>query len=330
VNEYIEIHQSSGVLVGMIPFDTVRFFDGTGTLYKELPITQMQSFTSTALQQHTFYYYLFPANESFADQGRIEISGLSGPGSPTLISSTTYTDNSVQVTDSYVVSGHPPVKTFNIGESESTPVNLSLNFCDYYYNAGWGLSSMAATPGTVNACLTLSVGLSSFSYSIKEKKVILDWETASESNNRQFIVERSLNGTDFEAIGTITGAGNSSTLKKYTFTDNTPNYINHYRLKQVDFDGRFAYSKILYIKVEKASPLQVMENLVTTNLRYEVISEMKGSRLEIYDMAGRNVYRSTTKAGAQFINVSGWGAGKYLIRLQASNGQVYSHQFIKQ
>jgi hypothetical protein len=57
---------------------------------------------------------------------------------------------------------------------------------------------------------------------------------------------------------------------------------------------------------------------------------MNGSRLEIYDMMGRSFYQGGTKEGIQLINVSGWSAGKYLIRLIAANGQVYSHQFIKQ
>ena len=325
VNEYIEIHQSSGEFEGMIAFDTVRFYDGAGTLYKTLPITQMESFHS-----NRFYYYLFPGNESFADDGRIEISGTGQSGSSQLISVITYTDNSVQVHDYHFQPGFPAIRTFNIGESESSAVNLSLQFCDFYYNAGWDLETMSTTIGALNACLILPIGLSSFSSTVNDKKVILNWETVSETNNRQFIVERSLNGTDFETIGTLPGAGNSNTVKQYVFTDNAPGYINHYRLKQIDFDGRFVYSKILYIKVEKASPLQIMENVVSTHLRYQVNSGMNESRLEIYDMTGRNVYKADTKEGVQLINVSSWSAGKYLIRLLTTNGQVYSHQFIKQ
>jgi hypothetical protein len=326
VNEYIEIHQSSGQLSGMISFHTVLFYDGTGTLYKTLPIAQMQTFSSGL---HQFYYYLFPAIESFADNGRIELWGTNPSfGTNKLISINTYTNNSVTVDDYYTVI--PTTRVFNIGESESTPVNFSLNYCDFYFNPGWSLVSMPTTIGSLNACLILPIILSNFSYSIVDKKVNLHWETSSEENSRQFIVERSLNGVDFQAIGSVPAAGNSNILKQYSLADNSPNYINHYRIKQVDLDGRFSYSKILYVKVEKASPLQVLQNVVSTDLQYQVNAELAGSKLEIYDMTGRNVYTANTKSGVQHINVSGWSAGKYLIRLLTVNGQVYSHQFIKQ
>jgi hypothetical protein len=326
VNEYIEIHQSSGQLIGMIPFNKVLFYDGTGTLYKTLLIAQMQTFTSGV---HQFYHYLFPVNENFADNGRVELWGTNPSlGTNKLIAVNTYTNNSLQLDDYFY--GNPWSRVFNIGESESTLVNFSLNFCDFYRNITYNLQSMPTTIGALNACLILPISLSNFSYSIIDKKVNLHWETTSETNSRQFIVERSLNGMDFQAIGSVPASGNSSSLKQYSLTDNAPNYINHYRIKQVDVDGRFTYSKILYVKVEKASPLHILQNVVSTNLQYHVNAEMAGSKLDIYDMTGRNVYSTVTKAGAQQLNVSGWSVGKYLIRLIAVSGQTYSHQFIKQ
>ena len=76
--------------------------------------------------------------------------------------------------------------------------------------------------------------------------------------------------------------------------------------------------------------IQVMRSVVTTRLGYQVSSRINGSRLEIYDMTGRNLYKAEAREGIQYINVSGWSAGKYLIRLITINAAVYSHQFIKQ
>lgn len=328
VNEYIEIHQSSGGSLGMNRFDTVRFYDGGGILYKTLPIGDMQSFVSPS-GTHQFYYYTFPANESFADAGKIELIEKVQTRPNRILSSTTYTSTSVQVQDFYF--SLPPLlnRTFNTGESESTTVNSSLNFIGFYMDPDWRLTSAPATPGALNPLLVLPVSLRSFSYTVNNKKVELNWETATENNNKEFIVERSANGTDFTAIGSLPGAGNSSVVKRYTFTDNHPNYVNHYRLKQVNFDGKTAYSEILYVKVEKASPLQVLENTVTTDLSYQVNAGMNGSRIEIYDISGRSFYKNSAKEGVHHINVSGWSAGKYLIRLLAANGQVYTNQFIK-
>jgi hypothetical protein len=329
VNEYIEIHQSTGGLLGMNRFDTVRFYDGGGTLYKTLAIADMQSFISPS-GIHQFYYYTFPANESFADEGKIELVEKIPTLPNRILSVATYTSTSVQVQDFRFALPPLASRTFNIGESESTAVNFSLNFTGFYMDPNWSLASLLATPGALNPLLILPVSLRSFTYTVNNKKVELNWETATENNNREFIVERSVNGTDFTAFGSLPGAGNSSVVKRYTFTDNNPNYINHYRLKQVNFDGKIAYSEILYVKVEKASPLQVMQNAVTTDLSYQVSTGMNGSRIEIYDISGRSFYKNSAKEGMHHINVSGWGSGKYLIRLLAVNGQVYTNQFIKQ
>jgi hypothetical protein len=189
---------------------------------------------------------------------------------------------------------------------------------------------MANTIGSLNSCLVLPVSLNNFSYTIKDKKVLLNWSTLSETNSKEFIIERSPNGMNFEAIGSLPAAGMSSLEKHYIFTDYSPDYINYYRLRQEDIDGRSVNSKMIYVKVEVASPLQLIQNLVTNDLRYQVISMVNGSKLEIYDMTGRNVYKGEIKAGIQHLDVSRWRAGKYLVRLFATNGQVYSHQFIKQ
>lgn len=85
----------------------------------------------------------------------------------------------------------------------------------------------------------LPVELLSFYASPAENTIELRWETASETNNDYFIVERSQNGSDFQKIDTVKGAGNSSLYKTYYVIDNKPNDgINYYRLTQVDFDGR--------------------------------------------------------------------------------------------
>jgi hypothetical protein len=324
-NEYIEIHQTNGGAKGMLGFDTVRFYDGIGTLYKTLPITDMQ-----AIFSDRFYYYVFPANESFADDGRVDISGTGTNGLPQLISTVTYTSSSVQVHDYHFMPGHPTDLTFNIGENESTPANSSLTYCGFYYNPGWSLQSMGATIGSLNACLTLPITLTDFFQNLAGKKVQLEWITEAEMNSKEFIVERSFDGIGFEAIGSVAAAGSSYATKHYSFKDDLPDYINYYRLKQVDIDGKFSYSKVLYVKVEQASPLRLLENIVTSYLRYRIAPGMNGSKIEIYDMNGRSVYKTKVKEGLQHVNVSAWSNGRYLIRLLADNGHVYSHQFIKQ
>lgn len=72
------------------------------------------------------------------------------------------------------------------------------------------------------------------------------WSTASEENNNYFVIERSLDGESWLSIGSVDGAGTSSRITNYSFLDNeTVSVLTYYRIKQVDFDGQFDYSKIV-------------------------------------------------------------------------------------
>ncbi len=80
--------------------------------------------------------------------------------------------------------------------------------------------------------------------------VKLTWITAQETNNDHFVVQKSNDGFNFKKIGQIEGAGNKSSLSQYEFEDQSINSgLAYYRLKQVDFDGNFEYSKIISVDI---------------------------------------------------------------------------------
>lgn len=75
--------------------------------------------------------------------------------------------------------------------------------------------------------------------------VELNWSTAMEENNSHFVIERTHDGAYWEVLGEVDGAGNSNQIKTYSFTDMFPySDVNYYRIKQVDFDGKFDYSDV--------------------------------------------------------------------------------------
>lgn len=95
----------------------------------------------------------------------------------------------------------------------------------------------------------LPVEFISFYGKLKDNEIQLLWDTASEENNKGFHVERSTDARDWSEIGFVEGRGTSSEINRYKFTDNEPiPGDNYYRLKQVDYDSRFEYSKIVVIK----------------------------------------------------------------------------------
>ena len=78
--------------------------------------------------------------------------------------------------------------------------------------------------------------------------VDLKWSTASEDNNSHFVIERTHDGAYWETIGEVEGAGNSKQISQYSFMDFNPySDVNYYRIKQVDFDGKFDYSDVVMV-----------------------------------------------------------------------------------
>jgi len=88
------------------------------------------------------------------------------------------------------------------------------------------------------------------SATLKENGNFLSWSTEKETNNQQFVIERSLNGIDFEIAGKVNGAGNSKKVNEYSFTDlnKISKYTRYfYRLVQTDFDGVSEFSHVVIL-----------------------------------------------------------------------------------
>jgi hypothetical protein len=325
INEYIEIHESNGGLVGMAPLDKIEFYDHNDVLYKTLLRAEMQSFFIAG--NGAYLYYLFPSNEDFADSGKILLYGQSFVP---LLSDFTYNASGVTMNDYYNM-GQPITKHFPVTEDQNTVAGNSLVFCGTYPGT-WDLNVRFATIGTLDPC-TLSpapVSLSYFNYSTNGKMVDLNWQTVSEYNNKYFAVEKSEDGIHFKTIGNIPGAINSNTIINYSFTDDHPSYINHYRLKQVDVDGHFEYSKVLFVKIAADASFTLARNIVQDNLDIQITSAqtISGSMV-IYDFSGRQVLKTKATNAEQHINISNLECGKYVIRLYTTDGKVSSQQFIK-
>ncbi|NIJ52946.1 T9SS type A sorting domain-containing protein [Dyadobacter arcticus] len=128
-------------------------------------------------------------------------------------------------------------------------------------------------------------------------KVKLYWETSSETNNRGFDVERSETGTgDFAMVGTIDGSGDTYHTKKYEMTDlnNSPE-MSYYRLKQVDYDGKFTYSRIIAIAgLKEELTVTAIPNPARISDMYLQIKGGKITEVElvVVDVKGVVVYRN--------------------------------------
>jgi uncharacterized protein (DUF1501 family) len=120
------------------------------------------------------------------------------------------------------------------------------------------LSNNAIAPPTCYAA-AFPVGLLEFDAVVENNSVVrLNWQTATETNNDFFEVQRSEDGVVFERLSQVDGAGNSTTLRTYNTLDPRPfQGISYYRLKQVDFDGTFTYSDIRTVMISPDAGTEV-------------------------------------------------------------------------
>ncbi len=326
INEFIEVHRGNGFFR---PLTKLLFYDHLGNLYKTLTTADLQLVNPASA--NGFYYYQFPAGENFADSGKIVLKGTDGGLGEVALSTVDYNSAGIRLEDPTPYTA-PQVRQYAAKEDNNTPVGSSLTFCGLYYTT-WSPSVLPNTSGTVNPCTVGSVpiNLLSFSYQVQDKTIRLDWQTATETNNDYFELQRSGDGINFTPIGKIKGAGTSTLINRYTYTDKTPDYLNHYRLKQVDKDGKSSYSKILYVTFNNANPLVIVQNPVKGTLQIQVNSRqpVTGSII-IYDMLGKVLINANVRNGSYNMNVSKFASGKYVVRFHTNEGQVYGRQFVKE
>lgn len=168
---------------------------------------------------------------------------------------------------------------------------------------------------------------------ISEAKVVkLEWATASESNSSRFNIERSRTGLVFETIGEVPAQGFSSQRIYYTFLDDQPAIgTSYYRLRQVDLDGKFTYSKVVTVK--KAAPLAVAlyPTITTQNLLLELPVLSDALNLSVYDKMGRTLISGIipAQAASYLIDVGHLQNGYYFMILQNEIGQRQVLRFMK-
>ncbi|MCE7065212.1 BspA family leucine-rich repeat surface protein [Dyadobacter sp. CY326] len=97
-------------------------------------------------------------------------------------------------------------------------------------------------------CSALPVVLISFTGKSKDNNIVLTWDTSSEISNAGFEIEKSTNARTFVKIGFVDGGGDSKVRRQYNFLDADPLPTAYYRLKQLDFNGQFEYSRIISVK----------------------------------------------------------------------------------
>jgi len=209
--------------------------------------------------------------------------------------------------------------------------NLEWQIGNSNWNIYDGDNSTPWTTGTfTNENTTpLPVELSSFSASLSDSDVKLHWQTATELNNYGFDIERKSQTESWSKIGFVPGAGNSSSIKNYVFTDNNiPSSGKlQYRLKQIDNDGSFEYSDVAEINITSPENYSLEQNYPnpfnpSTLIRFS-LPKTGFVKLKVYNLLGQyvaslvNGYMSEGNHKVNF-DMSGFPSGVYIYRLEVN------------
>lgn len=259
---------------------------------------------------------------------------------------------------SLYLNGSLVATTGNVGST--TPVyTFPARFGTLFFNGGFGTTPPNYNPinGSIDevliynrtlttteigavASISLPVKLNNFSAALQNEKTLLNWQTTQEQNSKHFIIERSTDGQNFDAIQTIAAAGSSSVVKNYNYTDNLSNALLqykkiYYRIKMVDLDGIYSYSIIipLHLKVKDISillspiPVKNIMQIQTNNL---------GKGLTIFSIINGNgkvvqqkVESLHTTIQTITLQIGVLPVGSYVLRVTNESNQL-SKKFIKQ
>ena len=235
---------------------------------------------------------------------------------------------------------------FQICFTASSTGNIDITFTSYGHITNSNLNSPAwnAWFNGVNSAAEaflddiefvnkppLPIVLSEFHLHQKQNSIELSWTTESEINNDYFIVEHSVDGHHWSRLGRIEGMGTTNQRQQYSFEHISPsNGYNYYRLKQIDFDGKFEYSESRSIQLSDYVGLEIfafpnpVEELLTIKTNQE---DFERSSIILFDTHGQNVTNKTVihsvGAGKIQIEMASLEVGLYILRIGGQSKLIF-------
>ncbi|NOX17034.1 MAG: T9SS type A sorting domain-containing protein, partial [Chlorobi bacterium] len=183
----------------------------------------------------------------------------------------------------------------------------------------------------------LPVELTSFTASVDDRTVTLNWETATEVDNYGFEIERNLvqenKEANWETLGFVQGSGNSNSPKEYSYVDESVFFGNYqYRLKQVDTDGKFEYFDVVEVQVgEVPTEYSLRQNYPNPFNPSTVIEfglpETANVTLSVYNLLGEKVatlFSGNMEAGMHKVdfNANNLSSGIYIYSLEGQSVRI--------
>ncbi len=185
-----------------------------------------------------------------------------------------------------------------------------------------------------NIVVTKNIGLpvswGEFNGFDEAERVRLVWSTIQEINASHFVIEYSVDGTNFQPVANVAASGNSNTEKKYGYTHTTPSLTgaNYYRLRQVDLDGKFSFSRTITVKLKTAGRPVVTATPNPVRNSLQIVASLPNFKMVLTDLNGKTLKTLQLSKGSQYLDVNDLPTGSYYILF--SDGQnSFSQKIIK-
>ncbi len=182
---------------------------------------------------------------------------------------------------------------------------------------------------------TLPVKWLDFSASLNvDKSVLLNWGTSSEANNDLYEIERSLNTNEWNMVGKVQGRETTNSMSRYQFIDKQLPVVNnkfssiYYRLKQIDFDGNFEYSKVVSINLNTKVIDEIIVYPNPNSGSFTIsINDNKQKLIQVFDVLGNLVYEFLTAESTTNLTFPNSFKGIYFLSIQ-TNERRYNTKII--
>ena len=243
----------------------------------------------------------------------------------------------------------PGVVSINTSTLTAAPTNTARNDL-YYYFYDWQISTGCSSPrvaveayvDNTPGCATMPVTGLIFAGERKDGINRLSWSTVTEINNAGFELQASTDGISFNKVAfvaTKAEGGNSTTSLSYQYDHKTTEAVMHYRLKQIDKDGKTSYSTVVTVKASATDRMQITRlypNPASDRINLQMISPAAGKvQLITTDITGRIVssQQVTVAAGDNQVqlNITSLSQGTYFIKAICADGcESVMKKFVKQ
>jgi hypothetical protein len=246
-----------------------------------------------------------------------------------LPTNTTLLYNAVAVVEDLPIPNFDP-NFLRVQITAATVGTSSTSFQFTYIDAA-GRQSLVPATYTLTWLIPLPLDLLSFTGKRAGKDNLLQWTTAQEMNSHHFELEQRTDNSSFASIGIVAAKGNTVVETDYGFTHFSPPLgVNYYRLKLVDIDGKFSYSKTIAIKNDGAAVTisSVYPNPFRDKIEVALsFAHAEKFTLNLYDDNGKLVRSSTamSTAGLNTITMNGLrnlASGTYFLEIRSSSEPV--------